>query len=612
MPCRYRHSGPLPLPISWILDGYPDCVDGEDERGEGWPTCLVKDSTRFIGNEQDCDDVFVCGDDVRKTVTFEALCHGVASCSEEGQTCEATRSAQIRNIQTFTLNSDVLRKNLLHCVPGFENSFLPYFSGCQVQEFMYPRMEVFGLTRTILFLPSSPIDCSNTFGEIFVYLSCQGKCLNISCPLKETLTYNSCSKNNLKDRSYTVSDNHTLTFVQHLPQYHLFQNQLFLCDNDLCISFDKVCNLIDDCGDSSDETRCVNHFKCRTTGDLILATQKCDGNVDCLDFSDECNDKCGKHIISFLLLKVLAWVIGVIAIVLNLIKLFTNARSVWASNSKVVLINKTFMLVINAGDLITGCYILAIAVVDTIVYGEAYCTERTAWLASTPCAILGAFNVIGVQISLFAMTFLSFYRLQGIMSLRGRGDGNLKVKLPLCIVLITVTSIFIGCFPLVPQLEDYFVNGMSYRPEIRLFVAMVNKDTHLNVLEAYYQNIRKITSLKWAQINDLVDDMFTASYGGIGRKKIHFYGNAGVCLFKYFVSSTDPQKAFVWSNLTVNLACFGIIAICYVMINVTSRRSTLTIKRMMNGKGALAQMDRRNRRTQRNIALIIMTDFVCW
>ena len=51
----------------------------------------------------------------------------------------------------------------------------------------------------------------------------------------------------------------------------------------------------------------------------------------------------------------------------------------------------------------------------------------------------------------------------------------------------------------------------------------------------------KKKTLDWDLLNNLVDGMFSGDYGKIVRNKVHFYGNDGVCLFKYFVKSDDPQ-----------------------------------------------------------------------
>ena len=115
----------------------------------------------------------------------------------------------------------------------------------------------------------------------------------------------------------------------------------------------------------------------------------------------------------------------------------------------------------------------------------------------------------------------------------------------------------------------------------------------------------------WKRINSLIDEMFTHNYenGTLNRRKIHFYGNDGVCLFKYFVNESDPQKGFVWTCLGINLLCFFIVCICYSIINLKSKSSTQNVGNVNQGNERIVQ---ERRQTQKNIAIIILTDFVCW
>ena len=90
--------------------------------------------------------------------------------------------------------------------------------------------------------------------------------------------------------------------------------------------------------------------------------------------------------------------------------------------------------------------------------------------------------------------------------------------------------------------------------------------------------------------------------------KVHFYGNDGVCLFKYFVKKDDPQREFVWAILTLNFVCFIFVAMSYILIGVVSRDSSNNFANSQNRR----QINQRNRKMNRTIAIIIATDFCCW
>ena len=91
------------------------------------------------------------------------------------------------------------------------------------------------------------------------------------------------------------------------------------------------------------------------------------------------------------------------------------------------------------------------------------------------------------------------------------------------------------------------------------------------------------------------------------RTKVGFYGNDGVCLFKYFIHPTDPQQAFVWSILVLNFICFLVITACYIIIGTLSAKSSNSVSSREDD-----QARQRTRRMNQRISIIITTDFLCW
>ena len=85
-------------------------------------------------------------------------------------------------------------------------------------------------------------------------------------------------------------------------------------------------------------------------------------------------------------------------------------------------------------------------------------------------------------------------------------------------------------------------------------------------------------------------------------KAVHFYGNSGVCVFKYLVTPDDPQNIYSLTVLTVNFFCFVIISGCYLIISIRALRSSKIV----------ATPNRRNTDLQAKISAIIFTDFLCW
>jgi hypothetical protein len=146
---------------------------------------------------------------------------------------------------------------------------------------------------------------------------------------------------------------------------------------------------------------------------------------------------------------------------------------------------------------------------------------------------------------------------------------------------------------------------------VRLFIGAPGKETHLDILQERYGKLKE-KNLKWRLITGLVDDMFANDEGGdaLGRKKLEFYGNDGVCLFKFFVNTNDPQRIYAWAVLATNTILLLIISVCYIVINVSTRARSKILTQEKTDTGAMVR--KRNRRLQRKISFIIATDLVCW
>ena len=597
---RYRHKEKLRIPASWINDGIEDCLTGEDEFNI-WPTCKFLDTLRQVSDNRTCQNTFLCTQSSSEHIELEQLCDDKENCGKESSVCHAARLTK----QPFVSPQLYQRhKHVLHCLPGMKS--LENFRGsCSKKVFMNSNYPTFGVSNSaVLFIPKSSISCKHLFGELYIYMSCMKKCSDMECPLAP-LGPKSCSQDSFT-KTWTLSGNKKLTFV--IKARNEYHNNLYQCGNIKCVSYEKVCNLVNDCGDNSDERHCNNSFQCKASKRFIYITSKCDGFIDCSDHSDECNTDCGKSIISGILLKVLAWIIGVSAICLNGITLFKLLFSSWSANLS-ARANRIFRILVTIGDFLTGLYLVLIAIIDSLIFGETYCQKQLVWQSSGYCAVLGVISTFGANISLYSMTCLSIFRATSLNNWGVATEEFLKFKLLSIIFVLTCTSATVSCIPLVGQFKDFFVNGITYEKNIRLFIATANKRTHLSVLKAYHGNILS-HDISWDEITRLTDLMFTHDYGEIGRKNNHFYGNDGVCLFKYFVKNDDPQKFFVWINLALNFISSILICVCYIMIIFRARQAASQMKCMMasTDKG----VDHQAERLQKNVARIIITDLMCW
>ena len=607
---RVGNVGELPIPISWLKDGVWDCKNGADETAD-WPMCGQEQTLRFVAsNEVECENVFLCTTGNRGYIELHNLCDGLETCGNENAICSVSSRSQSVKTSVFTTNKG-LTKRLSYCLEGL-SQLQQLKSSCTREQFNFPKGDVLGIKKTWFILPEKAQSCDNMYGEMYLYTSCTDRCINAACPLKTIPRYEVCP-NQFPNRIGTLANNEYLIFVTR-SFGTIYTNNYFVCDDKIkCIDYSKVCDLVNDCFDNSDEAQCTNHFKCNS-GKLLPKTKKCDGHVDCADLSDECNEHCSKQILEGTVLKGISWLIGLLAVVANLVIIGKSLWTLKQCKTVAAVMNRCFIIMIALGDFLIGCYLLIIAIYDTIVFREYYCKRQISWITSYKCSVIGVFSTIGSQISLFSMAGLSIVRIHGIwnsMSIPGEITRVQIIKITTAIAILIFASATIAIVPVLVRYEDFFVNGVKFQDGLKIFIGTSNKDTVRQVIEAYYGRT-KDAELKWDTLIQMIQAMFShdMDYEDLTKSvaKVDFYGNDGVCLFKYFVQENDPQRMFVWSILSLNFICFLFISISYILIGILSRRSAKSLASSQNNQ----QIADRNRRMNQRITIIITTDFLCW
>ena len=468
------------------------------------------------------------------------------------------------------------------------------------------KLEIVRKTIVRPFLVNVPVKelrCQHMFGEAYVFTSCSNRCVekNAVCPIT---ILNSSSCPFMDSRILLPALTNQFTVVK--KRKGTFENRFFECRNGYCLPYNQVCDLADNCGDGSDEDGCINHIKCNFSDRTYLRVEShCDGRIDCYDLSDECNGQCGGRIIDDPKLRVFAWIVGILASLINAAVLAKNGKDVFGSESKVQLINSTMILIIAFGDLLIGIYLLSIVLIDHL-YNTDYCPEQLKWLVSRKCSLLGILSTVGSQVSLFAMTCLSLYRANSMRNLLAPRHLSRRAIVMTSIVgaSILIAATAIAVLPEFEAFEDYFINGLYY-PGSPLFIGTPNKAKHLKIIEKHYGRFAQIQEVLWETIRRFVAEMFTHDHNGVKGKSLGFYGNDGVCLFKFFVKPDDPQHVFSLTVLTLNFICFFLITGSYIIINIITRASSAA-------SSDNSTANDRTRKMQRKITVIILTDFLCW
>ena len=256
-------------------------------------------------------------------------------------------------------------------------------------------------------------------------------------------------------------------------------------------------------------------------------------------FEDECHNDCkNRELLISITMKALCWIMGSLAVSLNVISLRVSVRDLLNSDTYTSAMNRSLIFLIALSDLLMGVYLITIAIYDNLK-GHMYCREKFQWFVSGSCAMLGVISTVASQMSLITMTTLSTFRLISVRRVfMSRSLNTISIiKVVTTISSIFLASVFIACFPLIRDHEDYFVNGLYYHKN-PLFTASVSKSQHLQIISSYFGRIRnKDDVLSWHQIDIMVQQMFIPNEDdeGVRGSRVHFYGNDGVCVFKYLV-----------------------------------------------------------------------------
>ena len=592
---------PIKLPDAWVLDGVSDCRNGLDEDiGIWFEVCGLGTAVLHSLTFSNCTGTVLlkCPAHPRSLLSLNRTCTDSSYCDRS--LCLMSRRNNKLASQVTTLSDHHLA--IAFCLAGLE-SIQAQISPCSTISF-HNGVPALYTSNMQLTMPALGLnECKSIFGQLYVYLACTGRC-GVPCPIQPLLE-TSCASSH-PHRYFTINTKHQLTRV--VSHHGTYTNDVFSCSNLRCVPYSMVCDLVDDCGDQSDEMQCKNHFKCLTINQFVARSRRCDGVFDCQDFSDECNEECTTEvkILPNAGLKTAAWTLGSAATGLNLLVLFQGFNEFGRLETNGGRKNKAFTMVISLGDFLQGVYLLCAAIGDTF-FNKSTCSSHFEWLTNPYCEVLGVLSTIGSLISLYSMAILSVIKLNGVVSttVPHRTSLNRRFLSQLLggIVALILSATLVAVIPTFPFLKDFFVQRVVYEDN-NLFVGSIDKGLNTKILQEYYGRFRK-GDYSWDTMHYLVEDMFNST--GPQVKSLGFYGSSGICLFNFFVRGDNPHIWFVGAVQISNLICVIVIAVCYLVVNIVSLKSS----RAAGGENNDA-LTKRNMKLQRKIAVIVSTDIISW
>ena len=672
--------------VDWIRDTISDCRNGVDEedRSQICPVNFTNGGWQVRSFKDECPEVYKCTDEIENRDSYVEifdLCQSsLDTCERQNRICQAAKTRPSIEttpikISRVEIEGVVAIKHVAPCLPGLMK-YRQFNCTTSDQHIFGSKHRAYGIMNTTWVYEDKVRDCSFYFGETFLFLTCNDLCFEYGryrYYLRQYIQPRKCPFKQPKYQDDLFRDSRETSPVARITVENEFKNEFkggdlklrlvaktkngyqlkwFGCDNGKVVLLNEVCNLVNDCGDNSDEMYCSNSVSCPigpyhsdSLKELLKELSKVsriplssihDGKVDCKTVnhgyhSYTLNDECIYHL-SYLLDEDVgntykfAIAFGVLATAINSFVIAKNIWSLRKTTMKSVLFGDTiYILMISVGDFCIGVYLLLL-IMNHWSFGATYCPLKYRWLSSNTCNFLGALSTFGSQISLLSMTVMSILRARNLSkSLSFRFSRRLLAVYIILALAVVILSVAIAVTPLLDIFEDYFLNGQVYgdsyqHPEEEIKISFLlgsqTKRDLVNVIDAHYGStlqkklLENGEGLRWSEIRRLFEGMFTGFWrnkdseiSGIPFGRVGFYGSSAVCLFKYFVTKDDPQHMFSIAILGLNLACFVIITASYLKILHQTTKSSQAVAGARANKSILLQT---------KISMIILSDAVCW
>ena len=258
--------------------------------------------------------------------------------------------------------------------------------------------------------------------------------------------------------------------------------------------------------------------------------------------------------------RVIMWSLGFFAIISNICVLCYKFRQNTRNVQTILICN------LSMSDLLMGIYMLVIVSADEY-YRDYFPAE--AWRVSIPCKLAGTLSVISSEASVFFVTLISIDRLMGIR------------------------------YPF----SDYRIRSTSAKVvAIILWIFAISVSMTLTVVSGintdFYDVSEVCTGLPLSRSNVFErrpqDNSFV--HFGIGYDLNTFYD--------YIIGQKPGMYFGIGTFIALNMLCFVIVSLCYLVIFVTAIQAAKTAGRDRNHDN--------ERKMAMKMSAIVLTDMGCW
>ena len=294
------------------------------------------------------------------------------------------------------------------------------------------------------------------------------------------------------------------------------------------------------------------------------------------------------------LLRISVWIFGLSAFICNGIAFFVRSRKRQANKVQDILISHLAL-----SDLLMGVNMLILASADAY-YGGYFPSHVDMWRQGFPCKLAGFLSILSSEGSVFFIALISIDRMLGIKYPFGSGLRLTTKWARIFVALAWMTAFLISVLPIGLATDKGNVFSIS---EVCIGIPIVRRHVSTYRSESVQINVTLTKTIykyeerrgDWVTIYTYVSGVEVASQQSLRH-------------ISYDVADiTGSQTAPIFSIVVftgVNLACFFIVAFCYIYIFIKANKTT---------EGAGRTRDRNEQiRMAKKMFAIVFTDFCCW